>query len=114
MTLLKQLPSYLCWICIAILFAYGYMFLILGPKPEPSNGFLGMISFIVYHVALLKVGPIIASIIAGVYLLVDIFYLKKKYNPLSNKIIIRFLVMLTITIVVGIIHYMLEKVIDVI
>jgi len=114
MILLKQLLSYICWIIIATLFAYGYMFLIFGPMPEPSDGFFDMIGFIVYHVALLRVGPIIAGIIAILYLLVDIFYLQKKLKEHSKKRVIRFLVMLFITIVVGIVHYMLEKVIDII
>ena len=114
MRLFKIIISYFCWICIAILFAYGYMFLILGPIPEPSNGFIDIIGFIIYQVALLRVGPILAGIIAALYLLVDIFYLQKKLKEHSKKRVIRFLVMFIIAIVVGFVHYMLEKVIDVI
>lgn len=114
MKILKQILNYVMWTLIALLSAFGYTRIILGPIPEPTTGFFDFIFYIIYMVGLPRLVLIIGGIIALLYILTDIFYLRKKLKHNSKRIIIRFLVILMITIVVGIIHYMLEKVIDII
>ena len=114
MKILKQILAYLFWIGISFVTAFGYVRILIGSEPDSSNGFLEFISLLIHRVAIMKLVPIIGIIIAVLYILTDIFYLKKKLKNHSKGRTIRFLAIMLITIVVGIIHYMLEKVIDII
>ena len=89
------------------------MRIVLGPIEMPSEGFGFLLSVFYVH-GLFYVGLIIGSIIAFLFILLDIFYLKKKLKHHSKKTSIRFILILVITACVSIIHYVLEKVIDVI
>ncbi|WP_445711974.1 hypothetical protein [Flavobacterium sp.] len=113
MCILKQIGTYLIWIVLSLFMAFGYMRIILGPKPKPSTGLMIMFDW-VYGVAILHVGAIIGSIIALLYILIDIFYLKKKLKNNSKRTIIRLFIVTVITFIVGITHYICEKVIDII
>lgn len=114
MKILKQILNYLFWIAMSFTSAYGYMWILIGPTTNTSNGFIALFEALIYFFVMIKVVPIIGSIIAFLYILIDIFYLKKKLENNSKRIIIRFLMIILITLLVGIIHYILEKVIDVI
>lgn len=89
------------------------MKIILGPQPNPSTGFMRIFDWL-YEYVLVHIGLIIGSIIALLYILIDVFYLNKRLKNNSYSTIIRFLIVMTIAIVVGTTHYVLEKVIDVI
>ncbi|WP_308993833.1 hypothetical protein QLS71_010170 [Mariniflexile litorale] len=113
MNILKQILIYLIWTFISLLSAFGYMRIILGPKPKPSTGFMKMFDW-TYGVAMLHVGSIIGSIIALLYIIIDVFYLKKRLKNNSKRMMIRFIIILIITLIVGTTHYIFEKVIDII
>lgn len=113
MKILKQLLVYLVWIIISLLGGIGYMRMVLGPKPEPSNGIMRIFDW-VYGAALFEVGSMIGGIIALLFILLDIFYLKKKLKNNRNSILIRLLSIIIIIVLVGTTHFILEKVIDVI
>ncbi len=91
------------------------MRLVLGeiPKEESYNGF-GFFLNLFYHYGLVCVGLIIGVIIALLFIITDVFILKKKLVGNSKQTQIRILVLLLIAFIVFIIHYFLEKVIDVI
>ena len=108
----RMLP-YLLWILVAFLFAFGYMRIILGAQPASSTGFMKMFDW-VYGYAFVSVGAIIASIIALLFILIDVFYLNKKLKNTTHPTIIRWLIIMTISIIVGASHYILEKVVDLI
>ncbi len=110
---LKQILTYVFWTIFSLLAGVVYMRIVLGPKPEPSTGFLKMFDW-AYDVALIQVGFIIGGIIALLYILLDVLYLKQKLKNHSKKTIIRFLMIIVITAIVGTIHYIFEKVIDII
>lgn len=110
---LKQIVRYLTWIIIAILLGIGYMRIILGANTTSTND-VGYLFHIFYTWGLLHVGAIIGGVIAALFILFDVFYLKKKLSPNLPSITTRFKLLFTITLVVIIIHYLLEKVIDVI
>lgn len=92
---------------------YLYMLIIFGPEQEPSKGFLKTFNSI-YDAVMFYVVLRVAAIISVLFILLDIFYLKEKLKNNSKKNIIRFLIIIMLTAVIGITHYILEKVIDVI
>ena len=113
MKTVKQILAYLLWIAIALLLGICHMFIVLGPK-ESGTGFLDVMGDIIYNYALVHVGLYVGAIIALVFILVDVFYLKKKLKQHSKSIIIRFVILVSLAVIIGITHYVLEKVIDVI
>ncbi len=110
---LHKIWTYLIWVLLAFLIAFVYMRIILGTSPEPSSDFMRVLDFI-YEYAFLHVGAIIGAIISVLFILIDVFYLNKKLRNASHPVLIRFSMLLSISVVIGVIHYILEKVIDVI
>ena len=113
MTILKQIINYFIWSLIAFLSAFVYVRIILGPKTESSSAFMVMFGWF-YEYAFIYIGLIIGSIIFLLFILIDIFYLKKKLKTGISSLFIRFFIIIFITVFVGSMHYILEKVIDVI
>ena len=113
MKVLKLVSSYFIWVIISLISALGYMRIILGPKPEPSTGIMKMFDW-VYGFVMMRVGFIIGMIILFIFILIDNFYFKKSFKNNKKLFSIRFLTIIVITVIVGTIHYWLEKVIDVI
>ena len=114
MVIFKRVLAYLLWTIIAILFGFCYIRVIIGPPPEEATNFLDLIFNLIYQFAFIRLGLIIGGIIALLYIILDIFHLNKRLKDVKNAIAIRFLIIAFITVSVGIIHYILEKVIDVI
>lgn len=107
----KRIWEYFPWAWVTILLSTGYMYLILGPAPEPTN----LIDFIwskIHLFALIRVGSVVGGVIFLFFILVDISLIKKR--SLKYKTPYRILSILIITVLVGIIHYLLEKTLDLI
>lgn len=105
--------EYALWTMAALLLGMGYMYFILGSIPEATNAwnfFLGQI----YLFALIRIGLLIGGIVALLFILFDVLYLKRKLIATKNSFLIRVISMLLITGIVGVIHYILEKYLDVI
>ncbi|MEZ4970239.1 MAG: hypothetical protein R2814_11420 [Flavobacteriaceae bacterium] len=105
--------EYALWTMAALLLGMGYMYFILGSIPEATNAwnfFLGQI----YLFALIRIGLLIGGIVALLFILFDVLYLKRKPIATMNSFLIRVISMLLITGIVGVIHYILEKYLDVI
>lgn len=113
MKYLKQPLTYLFWTVLALLMGIAYMWLVLGTNNMPKEG-LGYIFHMFYNWGLLHVGAIVGLVIAVLFVLFDAFYLKKKLKQHKNTTAIRFMALFAIAIVVAGIHYVLEKVIDII
>ena len=113
MNILKQILAYLVWVLLALLSGIGYMRILLGFAKESSTGFF-LLFDLMYDFALVHIGLRIGSVIALLFILSDIFYLKKKLKNNMKSTIIRFIFLLLITITVGATHYILEKIVDVI
>ncbi|MCG8183455.1 hypothetical protein [Tenacibaculum piscium] len=114
MKLVYQIRDYFFWVILSLLSGIGYMRIVLGAKPKSSSiGILNVFDWI-YDVVLFHVGLSIGSIIALLYVILDVFYLKKKFKNKAKLTRIRFLFFSIIVIIVGVIHHVLEKIIDVI
>ena len=114
MNILKQILAYLVWIVVSLLLGIGYMWILLGTVGETSStGFLHLLN-LMSNLVLVYVGLIGGSVIALLFILINIFYLKKKLKSNMKSTIIRFFILLVIAIVVGVTHYILEKIVDVI
>lgn len=91
-----------------------YMRLFLGSPSEIDFKGFDVLFGIFYHYGLVYVGTIVGSIIAIFFFIIDYFFLRKQLSNNFNSVLIRISVMLLISIIIGIIHYFLEKVVDVI
>jgi len=114
MRILKQILIYLFWIGISFVSTFGYLWMYFGPEPDASQGFLDFVGLMIYRTIIVELVPILGTIIAVSFILTDIFYLKKKLKNNIKGILIRFLMIILLTLFVGLIHYILEKVIDII
>ncbi len=113
MKILKQILIYLIWLIIAILIGIGYMHILLGPNKIPSEG-LWYVLHVLFDFGLICIGLGIGGVIAVLFILLDIVYLKKKLKNNVKATLTRFMFLLGIAVVVGGVYYILEKVIDVI
>ena len=75
----KQLFYYVFWIIVSIFIGIVYMRLVLGeiPKEESYNGF-GFFLNLFYSYGIIYVGSIIGTIIAVLFIITDVFILKKR------------------------------------
>lgn len=113
MTILKRVITYSIWTIIAFIFAIGYTLIILRFKPK-IKGNLQFLIDLFYMYGFIYIGSIIGSIIGALFIITDAVYLNKRLKNNKNPTMIRLTIIAAITITVGIIHYILEKVIDVI
>jgi hypothetical protein len=114
MSTFKRILTYFAWAIISLLSVFVYMRIILGAKPEESESFFKIIFRLFYEYAFIYIGLIIGSVVAFLFILIDVFYLNKRLKNNMKATVFRFFIVILITILVGIIHYVLEKVINVI
>lgn len=113
MTIFKRILDYLFWLAIAMICAFGYIFLLLGEFPDGTHWF-DVFSLIFYRLVYMYVGFSLGGLIAFIYFLLDGFYLRKKLKSTMKSFFVKLLMIIAITICIGALHYFLEKVIDVI
>jgi len=117
MRILKHILTYLLWTVLSLLIGIGYMRLVwrlvLGPDVVSKEG-LGYLWYLFFTVGTIQVGLWVGGAIALCFVLLDVFYLRKKLKNNPKKTLIRLAALLFITVLVAIVHYFLEKVIDVI
>ena len=114
MNIIKQIGTYLTWTVLALLLGILHMRIVLGAKGDTSTSVLGFMFGLFYDFGLIHLGLIIGCVIAFLFILLDILYLKKKLKKNKKSKGVKFLVLLSITVMVEITHYILEHVIDVI
>lgn len=91
------------------------MRLLLGeiPDEESYNGF-GFFLNLFYSYGIIYVGSIIGGIIALLFIVTDVFILKKRLSNTPKSALVKIAILLVISLLVFILHYFLEKVIDII
>ena len=113
MRTLKYIINYAFWIAMSLVFGIGYLRIVLGANNTSDDG-IGYLFNMFYYWGLFHVGMIVGLVIAVLFIFLDVFYLRKKLKNNFQSTIKRFLSLMVIAILVGITHYILEKVIDVI
>ncbi|SFU20253.1 hypothetical protein SAMN04489724_0280 [Algoriphagus locisalis] len=113
MRFLKLILTYFIWTILSLLLGIGYMRLVLGPNDVSEEG-MWYLLHLFYDMGLFHVGVWIGVAIASCFILLDVFFLRKKLKNNPKKTTIQLLTLLAITVIVASVHYILEKVIDVI
>lgn len=109
----KVIFHYVLWTLAALILGVGYMWMILGPAPEETD----LLSFLFSRLqlwGLMHIGLAIGAIVAALFILFDSLYLKKKCAPSSPKFSVRAIALFLIFLLVGAVHYLLEKPLDLI
>lgn len=114
MKVIKAIFVYLIWILIAMILGIVYMRLLLGENNFVKDSVTGHFFTVFYHWGIFYVGITIGIITAFLFIMTDVLFVKKKLNNKSKLTFTRIKVLLTIFTMVTILHYFLEKVIDVI
>ncbi len=107
---IKEILFHLLWVLLALVLGFSHMFLILGPKKETANGIMHFFD-IIHDLALIHNGLIIGSIIAVIFTLINLIFLKQLQY---YAFFIRLGMLIAIAAIVGVIHYSLEKIVDII
>jgi RsiW-degrading membrane proteinase PrsW (M82 family) len=111
--MLKHIFTYLFWTILSLTIGFGYMRLLLGPNDISEEG-ISYLLHLFFVIGMIKVGLWVGGAIAICFVSLDIFYLRKKLKNNPKRTVIRLAALLIITVLVAIVHYLLEKVIDVI
>lgn len=115
MRIVKHLLTYLFWTMLSLLMGIVYMRLLLGDiAQDESIGGFGYLLKVFYLHGLFFIGLPFGAVIALLFIATDWFFLSKKRKPKVNRTLMRIALLLTITVFVAIVHYVLEVVIDVI
>jgi len=111
--MVKIIFQYALWTLAALLLGIGYMWMILGSAPEQTDIWSFLVSRL--HLwGLMHIGLAIGAIVATFFILLDAFYLKKKWASSGSLFSLRATTLLLIFVFVGTLHYLLEKIWDVI
>lgn len=111
MIVLKRILAYFFWTLISLLSGFCYMRILLGAKPASSEGFFDFFFNLMYEYAFFHIGAMVGLSIAFVFISIDISYLHKKLENVRYSALIRLLIIILITIILGTTHYIFEKVI---
>lgn len=105
--------SYLPWTIVSLLSGIAYIRLLLGSNPVPEKGIWAILHMFL-KIGMLRVGLTLGAVFALAFILADVFYLKQKLGHGLQATALRALCFIGIGIFVAVVHYILEKVIDVI
>lgn len=105
--------SYLPWTIVSLLSGIAYIRLLLGPNPVPEKGILAIFHMFL-RIGMLRVGLTLGAVLAVLFILADVFYLKQRLGHGLQATALRVLCLIGIGVFVAVVHYILEKVIDVI
>ncbi len=111
--ILKGIFTYLIWTLTALLLGVGYLWIFLKPYETSSDG-IGYPLYLFYHWGVVVVGLTIGFIVAFLFIILDLYYLRNhlKNNPTST--LIRFGILICILLLIACMYYVLEKVLDII
>lgn len=112
MRFLKLILTYFIWTILSLLLGMGYMRLVLGPNDVSEDG-MWYLLHLFFDIGLLHVGFWIGVAIASCFILLDVLYLRGKLKNNPKKTRIQLFSLLGITALVAMVHYILEKVLDV-
>ena len=105
--------EYALWLVIAFLLALSYIYLLLGPVPK-ITGVWDFVFYKLYFFGLLRLGLIIGCLVSGIFIMTNVYFLGSKELSSRRKIVLRMLLLLVILMLVAGLHYLLEKVFNLI
>ena len=105
--------EYALWLVIAFLLVLSYIYLLLGPVPK-TTGLWDFVFYKLYFFGLLRLGLIIGCLVSGIFIMTDVYFLGSKELSSRRKIVLRTLLLLVILMLVAGLHYLLEKVFNLI
>ena len=109
----KQIGTYFLWTLVSFILAAIYIWTLLGPITIPKKG-LSYLLYLFFQWGVIYVGLPVGFCVAVVFIITDIFYLKKKLISYPYPILARFGFLIIIMMLVFLFHYILEKIINVI
>lgn len=112
-SLSKILLGYAFWLIGALALGICYMYLVLGAAPEPDS-FIGIVGSQIYFFVLTRIGVIIGGIVFLLFLALDITLFTSKIKSFQQLMAVRIFALLVLTTIVGLIHYLMEKTLDLI
>lgn len=113
MKILQQIVMYFIFGIVAILLGIACMHIFLEPNDKTTEG-LAYFLYLFESILIIEIGIRIGVLIIMLFILLDLFYLKKKLKNNRKGIIIRLGILLFITVFLTSMYYILEKVINVI
>lgn len=108
-----RILPYIPWTIFSLLLGMIYVRLLLGENPVPDEGLWAPLRMLL-NIGMLRLGLILGAVLALVFILADVCYLKSKLGQGGKAIALRGLCLLGLGVCVAIVHYVLEKVLDVI
>lgn len=115
MKVIKEFLNYSIWIILSLVLGILYIRLIIREIPnEDDYRGLGFFLNVFYNYGIFYLGLIVGGIIALLFIVTDVFLLKKRLSNNLQSNLVKSTVLVLIAFIVFIFHYFLEKVIDVI
>lgn len=109
---LRLIFNYTSWIVLALSIALVYMYLVLKPNQSIDNDF-GFVQEVYLTYGVVLIGVPLGSLIAFFFVLIDSRKIKDKEHTVITRLIKRIFLMMVIALIVFLLHYVAEKVIDV-
>jgi hypothetical protein len=110
MKVIITIIKYLIWLLLIVFSGMGCIRIELGKPPEATGFwviFNGLAEFVI-----IWIGGFIGLISFIPFVLIDLFYIKRKIETKLNQNIARFFTVLILSAIVTLIHYVLEFVLD--
>ncbi|MCB0457966.1 MAG: hypothetical protein KDC91_09500, partial [Flavobacteriaceae bacterium] len=92
-----------------------YVSLLIGDLPT-NETYVQSCSLVTvfYYYGILRLGSLIGVIMAFFFIIIDIFFLKKKLKNHPHPTLVRLGALIVVFVLVVLVHYIFEKVIDII
>ncbi|MDI3321427.1 hypothetical protein [Pinibacter soli] len=111
MNVIKTTIKYLIWLLLSISAGMGCMRIELEKPPAALTGFWAIFNGL-HEFIIIRIGGLIGLISFILFVLIDLFYIKIKVETKLNQNILRIITILFLNIIVTLIHYVLEFVLD--
>jgi uncharacterized membrane protein YjjP (DUF1212 family) len=106
MKILKTITNYLIWLLISTFSGMGCMRIELG-MPNEATGFFAILNGLDESI-MIWIGGFIGLISFIPFVLIDIYYIKRKIETRPIQNVIRMFTVIILTIIITLIHYVLE------
>jgi hypothetical protein len=110
MKILILITNYFAWMLISIVLGVVFMRIEIG-KPIEATGFLILFEWLENYI-IFYIGGFIGLLSFIPFVLIDLFYIKKKIETKRNQNIMRILIVVVLNVISRVIHHLLEYTLD--